>query len=75
MDMNKDAQLTFEEFKEGSKQDPTIVQVRVLTLFIALTSLGSLALRWPRMRLQCFDCTIRQQYREYDDMTLLCYSV
>lgn len=27
MDRNKDAKLTFDEFKEGSKQDPTIVQV------------------------------------------------
>lgn len=27
MDMNKDAKLNYEEFKEGSKQDPTIVQV------------------------------------------------
>jgi Ca2+-binding EF-hand superfamily protein len=27
MDLNKDHKLTFEEFKEGSKQDPTIVQV------------------------------------------------
>lgn len=27
MDLNKDHQLTFEEFKEGSKHDPTIVQV------------------------------------------------
>lgn len=26
MDLNKDHQLTFDEFKEGSKQDPTIVQ-------------------------------------------------
>lgn len=28
MDMNKDHRLTYDEFKEGSKQDPTIVQVR-----------------------------------------------
>ena len=27
MDLNKDHKLTFDEFKEGSKQDPTIVQV------------------------------------------------
>ncbi|ADV23457.1 calcium-binding protein NCS-1 [Cryptococcus gattii Ru294] len=26
MDMNKDHRLTYDEFKEGSKQDPTIVQ-------------------------------------------------
>lgn len=26
MDLNKDAKLTYDEFKEGSKQDPTIVQ-------------------------------------------------
>jgi hypothetical protein len=25
--MNKDAKLNYDEFKEGSKQDPTIVQV------------------------------------------------
>lgn len=29
MDLNKDAKLTFDEFKEGSKLDPTIVQVSV----------------------------------------------
>ncbi len=28
MDRDKDAKLTYEEFVEGSKQDPTIVQVR-----------------------------------------------
>lgn len=27
MDRDKDAQLTYDEFVEGSKQDPTIVQV------------------------------------------------
>lgn len=27
MDRDKDARLTYEEFVEGSKQDPTIVQV------------------------------------------------
>jgi len=29
MDRDKDAKLTFDEFVEGSKQDPTIVQVRI----------------------------------------------
>ena len=28
MDKDKDAKLTYDEFVEGSKQDPTIVQVR-----------------------------------------------
>lgn len=27
MDFNKDKQLTYEEFAEGSKKDPSIVQV------------------------------------------------
>jgi Ca2+-binding EF-hand superfamily protein len=27
MDRDKDARLTYDEFVEGSKQDPTIVQV------------------------------------------------
>jgi Ca2+-binding EF-hand superfamily protein len=27
MDKDKDAKLTYDEFVEGSKQDPTIVQV------------------------------------------------
>jgi Ca2+-binding EF-hand superfamily protein len=31
MDRNKDAKLTFEEFVEGSKQDPTIVQASGVT--------------------------------------------
>lgn len=30
MDRDKDAKLTYDEFVEGSKQDPTIVQVRDL---------------------------------------------
>lgn len=30
MDRDKDAKLTYEEFVEGSKQDPTIVQVSTL---------------------------------------------
>ena len=29
MDRDKDARLTYDEFVEGSKQDPTIVQVSV----------------------------------------------
>lgn len=32
MDRDKDARLTFEEFVEGSKQDPTIVQVITIIL-------------------------------------------
>ena len=28
MDKNKDAKLSYDEFAEGSKKDPTIVQVR-----------------------------------------------
>jgi len=31
MDKDKDAKLTFDEFVEGSKQDPTIVQVSCIT--------------------------------------------
>lgn len=30
MDRDKDAKLTFDEFVEGSKHDPTIVKVRFL---------------------------------------------
>lgn len=30
MDKDKDARLTYDEFVEGSKQDPTIVQVSTL---------------------------------------------
>lgn len=32
MDRDKDAKLTYDEFVEGSKQDPTIVQVRSVRL-------------------------------------------
>ena len=31
MDLDKDGKLTFDEFSEGSKRDPTIVQVRTST--------------------------------------------
>lgn len=33
MDKDKDAKLTYDEFVEGSKQDPTIVQVRVSSVY------------------------------------------
>lgn len=33
MDRDKDARLTYDEFVEGSKQDPTIVQVCLSQLF------------------------------------------
>ena len=37
MDRDKDAKLTFDEFVEGSKQDPTIVQVCTsLTRYIVI---------------------------------------
>ena len=34
MDRDKDAKLTYEEFVEGSKQDPTIVQVYQIDAFL-----------------------------------------
>ena len=38
MDRDKDAKLTYEEFVEGSKQDPTIVQVSSFHLLFSTTS-------------------------------------
>jgi hypothetical protein len=32
MDRDKDAKLTYEEFVEGSKKDPTIVQVEIVPI-------------------------------------------
>lgn len=32
MDRDKDAKLTYDEFVEGSKQDPTIVQVSIISI-------------------------------------------
>lgn len=54
MDRNKDAKLTFEEFVEGSKQDPTIVQVssggHVMLFPDAETpDLGLIIIRWSRI--------------------------
>jgi hypothetical protein len=37
MDLNKDAKLNYEEFKEGSKQDPTIVQVSYCDVHASLS--------------------------------------
>ena len=47
MDLNKDAKLTYDEFKEGSKQDPTIVQVRLHFYSISRSELmeGIVAIR------------------------------
>lgn len=46
MDLNKDARLTYDEFKEGSKQDPTIVQVRPIGHRMESTDeIGIIALR------------------------------
>ena len=41
MDKDKDAKLTYEEFVEGSKQDPTIVQVRASLIGAILTKSAS----------------------------------
>lgn len=53
MDRNKDAKLTFDEFVEGSKQDPTIVQVRTFPLVSSLLGAhiqpGAITIRWTRM--------------------------
>jgi hypothetical protein len=50
MDRDKDAKLTFDEFVEGSKQDPTIVQVRTSEKFaqsvLNLNPIGSVTIRW-----------------------------
>ena len=49
MDRDKDAKLTYDEFVEGSKQDPTIVQVRsiqnVFELSYSCMIVGSIAIR------------------------------
>ncbi|ODO11052.1 calcium-binding protein NCS-1 [Cryptococcus amylolentus CBS 6273] len=45
MDVNKDHQLTYDEFKEGSKLDPTIVQASVVVV------------RWFGVRLKCLPVT------------------
>lgn len=52
MDRDKDAQLTFDEFVEGSKQDPTIVQVRSLSPTIPSLRL-SLAHHLPFVHRPC----------------------
>ena len=53
MDRDKDAKLTYEEFVEGSKQDPTIVQVRSLSSMTeagetheAIVTPGFVTIRW-----------------------------
>jgi hypothetical protein len=50
MDRDKDARLTYEEFVEGSKQDPTIVQVSlpppliILAVLMGLVAVKALSL-------------------------------
>ena len=52
MDRDKDAKLTFDEFVEGSKQDPTIVQVRTVHRSsqhfhpLTMVFLGLILIRW-----------------------------
>lgn len=52
MDRDKDAKLTYDEFVEGSKQDPTIVQVSIQGLTwpnLFILFVGIIAIRWSRM--------------------------
>lgn len=54
MDRDKDAKLTFDEFVEGSKQDPTIVQVRrsdrpTKSREAQFPYTGAVAVRWSRI--------------------------
>jgi hypothetical protein len=60
MDRDKDAKLTYEEFVEGSKQDPTIVQVR----FFAsreVRRLITICRRFPCMMDWCSDKVSRRR--------------
>lgn len=60
MDRDKDARLTFDEFVEGSKQDPTIVQVRLLPVtlsihtFLNISPKGTITLRRSRITLTSY---------------------
>lgn len=75
MDLNKDARLTYDEFKEGSKQDPTIVQVRPPGHRVECTDeIGIIALRrscirvimgWRRAKV----CNVREA-RGWTDKSL-----
>jgi hypothetical protein len=71
MDKDKDAKLTFDEFVEGSKQDPTIVQVSPLAVTVVHSNLtpycaGALAVRRlgvtvlssPLLQLRSITCII-----------------
>jgi len=57
MDLNKDHKLTFEEFKEGSKQDPTIVQVRRITQGWADSRHCPCTTAWFRCCVRCAVCS------------------
>jgi hypothetical protein len=56
MDRDKDAKLTFDEFVEGSKQDPTIVQVCTFEVTGTIhaksaTPIGPITIRRPGIAL------------------------
>lgn len=52
MNKDKDSKITYSEFVECSKQDPTVMDVRIsaivpCTLLHSHTATGTLTLRWP----------------------------
>jgi len=56
MDKDKDAKLTYEEFVNGSKLDPTIVKVRLRFSLSALAvALGGLTLTLRSQALSLYD--------------------
>ncbi len=54
MDRDKDAKLTYDEFVEGSKQDPTIVQVHTDSNFVIQTAFSLILFRRCRYTMDSY---------------------